>query len=330
MAFVPRKKLSQNFILDPKTLSRLSKVTGSLYNKTVVEVGPGPGGITRAILEQGAQKVFVIEKDSRFLPSLDLLREASGNRLSIKIGDCLHFNTQKLLNSDLKSNWPDQVPNIRLIGNLPFNVATPYVVKLFECMSDRSNIFSFGRVPSILTFQHEVAYRLIAPPGDKHRCRLSVMAQNYAKIDYKYTLPGAAFVPTPEVNVGVAVLIPLSVPYIDVPFKFLERVVTTIMMHKQKSVFRTSLRLFPSEVRGKMAMQLLDVAGVSKDKRPLDLTMDDFARITYTYQDMIQKYENVREYINRDVKIILNAVHNCDSNEIDLIESCKPKYHFVI
>ncbi|CAB4064214.1 TFB1M [Lepeophtheirus salmonis] len=246
-----QKKLSQNFILDPKTLSRLSKVTGSLYNKTVVEVGPGPGGITRAILEQGAQKV-----------------EASGNRLSIKIGDCLHFNTQKLLNSDLKSNWPDQVPNIRLIGNLPFNVATP--------------------VPSILTFQHEVAYRLIAPPGDKHRCRLSVMAQNYAKIDYKYTLPGAAFVPTPEVNVGVAVLIPLSVPYIDVPFKFLERVVTTIMMHKQKSVFRTSLRLFPSEVRGKMAMQLLDVSGVSKDKRPLDLTMDDFARITYTYQDMIQ------------------------------------------
>eukprot|EP00096_Caligus_rogercresseyi_P015035 TRINITY_DN748_c0_g2_i1.p1 TRINITY_DN748_c0_g2~~TRINITY_DN748_c0_g2_i1.p1 ORF type:complete len:346 (-),score=82.13 TRINITY_DN748_c0_g2_i1:157-1194(-) len=323
-----QKKLSQNFILDPKTLMRLSKVTGSLADKTVVEVGPGPGGITRAILEQGAKRVLVIEKDARFLPSLDLLREATGNRLDIKIGDCLNFNTESLLSPDLGVKWDEGIPDVRLIGNLPFNVATPYIIKLLEAMSEQRNIYTLGRVPSILTFQHEVAYRLIAPPGDKHRCRLSVIAQNYSRIDYKYTLPGAAFVPAPEVDVGVTVILPLVTPYIDVPFKLLVRVVTTLMMHKQKSVLRTSYRLFPHALSGKLANELLEVAGVKKDTKPLDLDLDDFQRITYTYQDMIKDNKMIKDYVNRDIKVILDAAAKGGP---DLpLEERKPKYQFVL
>ncbi len=87
-----RRSLSQNFLLDPMTLNRLARTAGDLRGKTVVEVGPGPGGITRALIGNGAREVHVVEKDDRFLPSLQLLQEASGNVLHINIGDCLNYN----------------------------------------------------------------------------------------------------------------------------------------------------------------------------------------------------------------------------------------------
>jgi dimethyladenosine transferase 1, mitochondrial len=82
------------------------------------------------------------------------------------------------------------IPDIRLVGNLPFNVATPFLIRLLNSMHNKNNLFSFGRVPAVLTFQHEVAHRMTAEPMDPERCRLSVICQNYARVEHLFTLPG--------------------------------------------------------------------------------------------------------------------------------------------
>ena len=164
---------------------------GKIENEYAVEVGPGPGGITRAILDAKVKEVHVIEKDPRFIPALNLIRESVGsNRLHVNIGDCLHFNvsskyelpnfilsliavlkmflchittcslnyfTEKFEGKVPKTEWnsPERPP-LTLFGNLPFNVATPFIIRLLRNMSDKNDLFTFGRVPSILTFQHEV------------------------------------------------------------------------------------------------------------------------------------------------------------------------------
>lgn len=166
-----KKSLSQNFIMDPRILDKIARKAGPLEGKFVVEVGPGPGGITRAILGQGAARCAVIEKDPRFLPTLNQLREASGNRLDIYTGDVMHFNMEKLFPEELRRDWSQlEGPDIRVVANLPFNVSTPLIIKWIRAMSERSSIFSYGRVQLTLTFQHEVAYRMVAPPANKEHC----------------------------------------------------------------------------------------------------------------------------------------------------------------
>ena len=297
-----KKQLSQNFILDPKILNKFAQEC-DLEGKTVVEVGPGPGGITRAALEANCQEIHVIEKDPRFIPSLDLLKEASGGRLNVKIGDCLNYNVQSVLDPRLKRDWNDEIPDVRLVGNLPFNVSTPLIIRLFGAIQTRSNIFSYGRVPMIFTFQHEVAHRLQAPPGDKERSRLSIFAQNYADIDYKYTLRGGAFVPPPDVDVGVVKLTPLKKPYIDLPFPFIAKIVTTIMNGKNKKIMSTAARLFPkSESSYDRSLQLLDIAKVPWAQRPIDLTLDQVERICFAYKMVVDNEPEIKNYMNRNLK----------------------------
>ena len=180
-----KKNLSQNFIMDPRILKKFANCAGDLTGKYVVEVGPGPGGITRAVLDAGAKEVHVIEKDPRFLPSLNLLQEAAGNKLHINIGDCLQYNPEETFPKSLATDWNNSdPPNLILVGNLPFNVATPLLLRLLQAMHSQSNIYTFGRVPAVITFQHEVALRMAAPPGDPERSRLSVVTQNWAEVDY--------------------------------------------------------------------------------------------------------------------------------------------------
>ena len=159
------RKLSQNFIMDPRLLDRFSMLA-SPQGKNVVEVGPGPGGITRSILGQGARKCVAIEKDPRFLPALQVLNEASGGRLDVVHGDVLTFNMEKLFPDTARVAWDESQPDIEIMGNLPFNVSTPLTIKWLEAMDTRSSLWSYGRVPLTLTYQLEVAQRMAAPPGN--------------------------------------------------------------------------------------------------------------------------------------------------------------------
>ena len=291
-----KKSLSQNFIMDPRILKKFVKTAGNLTNRYVIEVGPGPGGITRALLNAGAKQVHVIEKDPRFLPSLKLIQEAAGeNKLHITIGDCLHYNPADAFSKSLAMPWnnPDE-PQLILVGNLPFNVATPLLIRLLGSMHDKSNIYSLGRIPAILTFQHEVALRMAAPPGDLERSRLSVVTQNYTEVDYIFNLPGGAFVPPPEVEVGIVKLTPLTEPYITgLPFSFINKVVTAIFSGKQKQLKNSiSINLFPKK-REVMAQKLLDMACVPFDQIAINLTMDEIGSICHAYKHICDE-ENDR------------------------------------
>lgn len=285
-----KKSLSQNFILDPRILKKFAKTAGNLTNKCAIEVGPGPGGITRALIEAGAKEIHVIEKDPRFLPSLTLLQEAAGiDRLKIEIGDCLQYNPQDKFPETYATEWNSlEETNLVLVGNLPFNVATPFLIRLLEAMHTRSNIYSFGRIPSVFTFQHEVALRMVAPPGDPERSRLSVVCQNWAHVNYAYNLPGGAFVPPPEVQVGVVKLTPLRQPYInEYPFSFINKVVTGIFSGKQKHL-KNSLThsLFPKD-KGNMSKQLLKMAEIPWDESAINLNMHQIKQICHAYHKII-------------------------------------------
>jgi len=185
-----RKQLSQNFLMDENLTNKIVKSSGHMNNNYVCEVGPGPGGITRSILNQGPKKLLLIEKDKRFKPTLELLREYAPEKIDIYYGDVLSFNMSRLFPDEERKDWTDTLPNIRIVGNLPFNVATPLIVRWLKDISRHTNAWEFGRVTLALTFQHEVAERLVADAADVQRCRLSVMAQYLCNVYYKFTIPG--------------------------------------------------------------------------------------------------------------------------------------------
>jgi len=290
-----KKSLSQNFILDPRILDGIAKKAG-VNGKYVVEVGPGPGGITRSLLQAGAKEVFVIEKDPRFIPSLNLLKEAAAasvggrqERLHVNIGDCLTYNVEKLIPDEARVPWDSVDPaKVVLVGNLPFNVATPFFLRLLAAMDGHKNYYSFGRVPAVLTFQHEVAHRMCAVPGDPQRCRLSAITQNYLSVDFLTSLPGGAFVPPPEVSVGLVKIVPHETPYIQgLPFRTVNKVITGLFLSKKQKVL-TSLKrhLIPEAFRDEAIPIIAEQLDIPEDRKVFELSMEEISRICHAYSGL--------------------------------------------
>uniref|UniRef100_K1Q4P1 rRNA adenine N(6)-methyltransferase n=1 Tax=Magallana gigas TaxID=29159 RepID=K1Q4P1_MAGGI len=172
------KKLSQNFLLDMNVCHKFVNCISVTKGSHICEVGPGPGGITRALLESDAEKVHVIEKDKRFLPPLEALRAASGGRLDVHLGDAKYFDMHSLFPPYCARPWQKMTPKVNIVGNLPFNVSLGLLLKWLEQISKKSGPWQLGRVPLTLTFQHEVAERILADVDSEHRCRLSIMSQD--------------------------------------------------------------------------------------------------------------------------------------------------------
>lgn len=131
------KQLSQNFLLDPKLTSKLVSAAGKITDGYVCEVGPGAGSLTRIILSRNVRKLLVVEKDKRFQPPLEMLVDASGDRMSIVWGDVLSHTLRNSFPQESCSDWNDATPNIHIIGNLPFNIATPLIIKWLKAISER-------------------------------------------------------------------------------------------------------------------------------------------------------------------------------------------------
>jgi 16S rRNA (adenine1518-N6/adenine1519-N6)-dimethyltransferase len=248
-----KKELGQNFLFDLNLTARIARVGGSLEGVRVIEVGPGPGGLTRALLAEGAREVIAIERDPRALPALAQIADAYPGRLTIISGDAMEMDYRALADGPT-----------RLIANLPYNIATPLLTgwltldpwpSFFESMT--------------LMFQREVAERICAAPGEDPYGRLGVLAGWRTNARIAFNVGRQAFVPPPNVTSAVVHLVPKQIGD-DVRVKDLEQVTRAAFGQRRKMV-RQSLKATGVPVEG-----LLAAAGLKGDERAEELPVDVF------------------------------------------------------
>ncbi|KAM4866027.1 dimethyladenosine transferase 1, mitochondrial [Thomomys bottae] len=294
------KQLSQNFLLDLRLTDKIVRKAGNLTNAHVYEVGPGPGGITRSILNAGIAELLVVEKDTRFIPGLQMLSDAAPGKLRIVHGDVLTFKVEKAFPESVKRHWEDDPPKVHIIGNLPFSVSTPLIIKWLESISLKNGPFAYGRTQMTLTFQKEVAERLVATTGSKQRSRLSIMAQYLCSVKHLFTIPGQAFVPKPEVDVGVVHFTPLIQPRIQQPFKLVEKVVQNAFQFRRKYCYRGLGMLFPEAQRLENTGRLLQLADIDPALRPTQLSVLHFKSLCDIYRKMCDEDPQLFAYNFRE------------------------------
>ena len=220
-----RKSLGQNFLLDLNLTHRIARAAGDLTACDVLEIGPGPGGLTRGLLAAGARHVLAVEKDARCLPALAQIATAHPGRLTVIEGDALQIDPLAHL-----------TPPIRVVANLPYNIGTELLVRWLT-PPDWPPFWQ----SLTLMFQREVAERIIAPPGSKAYGRLALLAQWRSEARIALRLPAAAFIPPPKVDSAVVHLTALPAPRYPADPATLSRVVAAAFNQRRK-MLRASLR----------------------------------------------------------------------------------------
>jgi 16S rRNA (adenine1518-N6/adenine1519-N6)-dimethyltransferase len=256
-----RKSLGQNFLLDLNLTGRIARAAGPLESIDVVEVGPGPGGLTRALLANGAALVVAIERDERCIEALGEIAAAYPGRLEVIAGDALTMRRPASLAGR----------RARVVANLPYNIATALLVKW---LSEEPWPPWFDRL--VLMFQREVADRLVAPPGSKTYGRLSVLTQWRTEPKILFDVNASAFVPSPKVKSSVVQLIPRATP-LACERQMLERV-TEAAFGQRRKMLRQSLRSL-----GVDAQELLGRAGIEPTRRAEELSITEFAGLANAF-----------------------------------------------
>lgn len=283
-----KKQLSQNFILDLNITDKIAKVA-DVFDCHVCEVGAGPGSLTRSLLHAGAKHVAAVEIDRRFLPSLEMLESASRGRLSIHHADIMNFYIPDALPKAVAVHWHTDVPGVRMVGNLPFNVSIPLLLQWLEAIPQRAGPFTFGRTPMALVFQKEVAENIQAPPGDKECTRLSIMTQYLCEVNKKYLIPRKIFVPEPKVDAMLLHFVPRVTPLIEAPFVVVEQVVKAIFSERRKTI-RNSLRtLF--HTKPELSDELLERTGVDPTLRPNQVNFEDYEKICRSFLEVSREHD---------------------------------------
>ncbi|TDG43964.1 hypothetical protein AWZ03_009599 [Drosophila navojoa] len=296
------KQLSQNFLMDERLTDKIVKSAGRIDNNDIVlEVGPGPGGITRSILRRQPQRLLLVEKDARFTETLQLLRECA-RPLDIEV-EIYH---EDILRFNIEQHVPDTTQRLHLIGNLPFAISTRLLINWFDDLSRRRGAFRRNDTCMTLTFQKEVAERICAQVGSEQRCRLSVMSQIWTEPVLKFIIPGKAFVPKPQVDVGVVKVIPLKRPKTELPFPLVERVVRHIFSMRQKYCRRGYSTLLPLEGREETTQALFQRADVKDTMRPFELSVAECLRLADAYAEHLVAHPEVAKYDYRAPKQALN------------------------
>jgi 16S rRNA (adenine1518-N6/adenine1519-N6)-dimethyltransferase len=262
LGLVARKSLGQNFILDLNLTRRIARAAGPLNGTPVVEVGPGPGGLTRALFLEGAECILAVERDERCRPALEAIEGRYPGRLSVHYGDARDADWSKLA--------PQRGRRPVIAANLPYNVATVLLVGWLE-----SEPWPPWYQRMILMFQKEVAERIVAAPGSKAYGRLAVMAQWRTRPRLLFSLSSEAFTPPPRVASAVVQFTPIERPAPACAAATLGRV-TAAAFGQRRKMLRQSLKTLSAEPEA-----LLAAAGIAPTLRAEALSVADFARLAY-------------------------------------------------
>jgi 16S rRNA (adenine1518-N6/adenine1519-N6)-dimethyltransferase len=254
LGIAAKKSLGQNFLLDLNLTGKIARAAGPLHDCDVLEIGPGPGGLTRALLAAGARRVVAIERDSRCLPALAQIGERYPGRLEAVAGDALALPHRDLVR-----------PGARIVANLPYNIATPLLTGWLTAEPWPP----FWRSMTLM-FQREVAERICAAPGTGAYGRLSVLAQWRCECAIAFYIPPSAFTPPPKVVSSVVHFLPRAAP-LACAAKTLERV-TAAAFGQRRKMLRQSLKALGGQA-------LLDKAGIDGERRAETLTIAEFTAL---------------------------------------------------
>lgn len=258
-----QKALGQNFILDLNVTARIARLAGDLSGHDVLEIGPGPGGLTRGLLAEGARRVVVIERDRRCLPALEQIARACPGRLVVIEGDALAVDPREHLD-----------PPVRVVANLPYNVGTELLIRWLT--PERWPPFWDSLT---LMFQREVAERITAAPGSKAYGRLSVLAQWRTQARIVMRLPPAAFTPPPSVSSAVVQVTALPAPRFPADAQILERVVAAAFNQRRK-MLRSALKGIAPDISAVLAR-----AGLSPELRAEQVSIEGFCALARALAD---------------------------------------------
>jgi 16S rRNA (adenine1518-N6/adenine1519-N6)-dimethyltransferase len=261
-----KKSLSQNFLFDLNLTVKIANLNGSLVNSTVLEIGPGPGALTRALLASGVKKVIAIEKDKNFIPILKEIEKVYPNRLEIIEQDALTFDIENL----------NHISNLKIISNLPYNIGTKLLINWLQPKT----------WPPIwrdmtLMFQKEVANRIVATHGTKTYGRLSILAQWRSSVKISMNLPPEAFRPIPKVHSSVVSIFANDRPKFAANPLILERIVKSGFNQRRK-MLRSSLKKDNLNIE-----KILKSSGIKSTLRAENLSISDWcnlARIIENYE----------------------------------------------
>jgi 16S rRNA (adenine1518-N6/adenine1519-N6)-dimethyltransferase len=258
-----RKALGQNFILDLNLTRRIARTAGDLSASDVFEVGPGPGGLTRGLLMEGARHVLAVEKDARCLPALEEIAAAAPGRLTVLQGDALQVDPARHL-----------APPIRVVANLPYNVGTELLVRWLTPAD-----WPPWWASLTLMFQKEVAERIVARPGGRAYGRLAVLAQWRAEARIAFALPPAAFTPPPRVSSAVVHIEALPAPRHPAPAATLQRV-TAAAFNQRRKMLRTALKGLAPDIETH-----LETAGIDPTARAETVSIERFCALARSLEE---------------------------------------------
>lgn len=312
------KQLSQNFLMDERLTSRIVRMCGDISKQHVIEVGPGPGTITRSILRRGPRQLVVVEKDRRFIPTMQLLADSVQPAIQMDIhrDDILKYRIETTFPDTISCDWDGPRPPVHIVGNLPFAISTRLLVNWLKDISLRRGAWVYGRTPMVLTFQKEVGERIVAPILDDQRCRLSVMSQIWTKPELRFLIPGKAFVPKPDVDVAVMRLEPLKQPLTNLPFDLVEKIMRYLFSMRQKKIHYAIRNLYPPELRDELAAATFIISGVSSEAKAFELSNEECLKIASAYSEILKEHPHVDNYNYRARKVKAFKVDLLESSDI--------------
>ena len=253
-----KKSLGQNFLLDLNLTSKIARYAGNLKQSDVLEIGPGPGGLTRSLLNEGARQVVSIEKDNRCMAALEEIQSLFPGRLRLLQGDALSMNVTQYLNDPIK-----------IIANLPYNIGTELLVRWLNS----KNWPSFWQSMTLM-FQKEVANRIVAHPGSKAYGRLSVMSQWRCNTKIAFNIPATAFTPPPKVESAVVHFEALNEPKFPAEVDKLEFVVSKAFNQRRKMLRGALKGHFINVEEGLFSI------GVLPTKRAENITVQEYCAMS--------------------------------------------------